>query len=158
MDAMVAAVDVHKYFGALHALAGVSLEVPRGDVSCIIGPSGSGKSTFLRCINQLERPDKGAIFVDGALIGYRRVGDALHELSDRELARQRLASGMVFQRFKLFQHFTVLQNVLEGRSRCSAGRGAKRARLGSRCLRASGSPRNGTSIRSSSQEGSSSAS
>ncbi|MFL5074267.1 MAG: ATP-binding cassette domain-containing protein, partial [Microvirga sp.] len=101
MDAMVTAVDVHKYFGALHALAGVSLEVPRGDVSCIIGPSGSGKSTFLRCINQLERPDKGAIFVDGALIGYRRVGDALHELSDRELARQRLASGMVFQRFNL---------------------------------------------------------
>src|SRR4051795_6100140 len=114
MDAMVAAVDVHKYFGALHALAGVSLEVPRGDVSCIIGPSGSGKSTFLRCINQLERPDKGAIFVDGALIGYRRVGDALHELSDRELARQRLASGMVFQRFNLFQHLTALQNVLEG--------------------------------------------
>jgi polar amino acid transport system ATP-binding protein len=114
MDAMVAAVDVHKYFGALHALAGVSLEVPRGDVSCIIGPSGSGKSTFLRCINQLERPDKGAIFVDGALIGYRRVGDALHELSDRELARQRLASGMVFQRFNLFQHLTALQNITEG--------------------------------------------
>ena len=114
MDPMVAAVDVHKYFGALHALAGVSLEVPRGDVSCIIGPSGSGKSTFLRCINQLERPDKGAIFVDGALIGYRRVGDALHELSDRELARQRLASGMVFQRFNLFQHLTALQNITEG--------------------------------------------
>src|SRR5215203_4384747 len=104
MDAMVAAVDVHKYFGALHALAGVSLEVARGDVSCIIGPSGSGKSTFLRCINQLERPDKGAIFV----------GDALHELSDRELARQRLASGMVFQRFNLFQHLTALQNITEG--------------------------------------------
>ena len=114
MDSMVAAVDVHKYFGSLHALAGVSLEVARGDVSCIIGPSGSGKSTFLRCINQLERPDKGAIFVDGTLIGYRRVGDALHELSDRELARQRLASGMVFQRFNLFQHLTALQNVTEG--------------------------------------------
>src|SRR3954466_2036478 len=114
MDAMVAAVDVHKYFGALHALAGVSLEVPRGDVSCIIGPSGSGKSTFLRCINQLERPDKGAIFVDGALIGYRRAGDALHELSDRELARQRLASAMVFQRFNLFAHLTALENLIEG--------------------------------------------
>ena len=95
-------------------LHGVSLEVARGDVSCIIGPSGSGKSTFLRCINQLERPDKGAIFVDGELIGYRRVGDALHELSDRELARQRLASGMVFQRFNLFQHLTALQNITEG--------------------------------------------
>ena len=111
MGAMVAAVDVHKYFGALHALAGVSLEVPRGDVSCIIGPSGSGKSTFLRCINQLERPDKGAIFVDGALIGYRRVGDALHELSDRELARQRLASGMVFQHFELFPHLRIIENL-----------------------------------------------
>src|SRR3954454_14361789 len=114
MGPMVAALDVHKDFGSLDALGGVSLEVPRGDVSCIIGPSGSGKSTFLRCINQLERPDKGAIFVDGALIGYRRVGDALHELSDRELARQRLSSGMVFQRFNLFQHLTALENVIEG--------------------------------------------
>src|SRR4051795_11965104 len=114
MDAMVAAVDVHKYFGALHALAGVSLEVPRGSVLCIIGPSGSGKSTFLRCINQLERTDQGAIWVDGELMGFRRAGDALHELSDRELARQRLSSGMVFQRFNLFQHLTALQNVLEG--------------------------------------------
>jgi polar amino acid transport system ATP-binding protein len=114
MDAMVAALDVHKSFGGLRALDGVSLEVPRGEVLCVIGPSGSGKSTFLRCVNQLERPDRGAIFVDGELIGYRRVGDALHELSDRELARQRLASGMVFQRFNLFQHLTALQNVLEG--------------------------------------------
>ena len=114
MDPMIVAVDVHKAFGPLRALAGVSLDVPRGDVLCIIGPSGSGKSTFLRCINQLERPDRGAIFVDGELVGYRRVGDALHELSDKELARQRLASGMVFQRFNLFQHLTALQNLIEG--------------------------------------------
>jgi polar amino acid transport system ATP-binding protein len=111
---MVVAVDVHKYFGALHALDGVSLEIAPAEILCIIGPSGSGKSTFLRCINQLERIDDGAIWVDGALAGYRRVGDALHPLSDREIARQRLASGMVFQRFNLFGHMTALENIIEG--------------------------------------------
>jgi polar amino acid transport system ATP-binding protein len=111
---MVVAVDVHKYFGALHALDGVSLEVAPAEIICVIGPSGSGKSTFLRCINQLERVDGGAIWVDGALAGYRRVGDALHPLSDREIARQRLSSGMVFQRFNLFSHMTALENIIEG--------------------------------------------
>jgi polar amino acid transport system ATP-binding protein len=70
---MVVAVDVHKYFGTLHALDGVSLEVAPAEIVCVIGPSGSGKSTFLRCINQLERVDGGAIWVDGDLAGYRRV-------------------------------------------------------------------------------------
>jgi polar amino acid transport system ATP-binding protein len=111
---MVVAVDVHKYFGALHALGGISLEVAPAEILCIIGPSGSGKSTFLRCINQLERIDDGAIWVDGALAGYRRVGDSLYPLSDREIARQRLASGMVFQRFNLFAHMTALENIIEG--------------------------------------------
>jgi polar amino acid transport system ATP-binding protein len=111
---MVVAVDVHKYFGALHALDGVSLEVAPAEIVCVIGPSGSGKSTFLRCINQLERVDGGAIWVDGALAGYRRVGDALHPLTDREIARQRLSSGMVFQRFNLFSHMTALENLIEG--------------------------------------------
>jgi polar amino acid transport system ATP-binding protein len=103
-----------KTFGPTRALDGVSLDIARGEVVCIIGPSGSGKSTFLRCINQLERPDGGAIWVDGELVGFRQVGDALHELSDAELARQRLKSGMVFQRFNLFGHMTALQNVIEG--------------------------------------------
>jgi polar amino acid transport system ATP-binding protein len=111
---MVVARDVRKSFGTLKALDGVSAEIPRGEVLCIIGPSGSGKSTFLRCINQLERIDSGAIWVDGELIGYRRVGDRLYELTDRESARQRLSTGMVFQRFNLFQHMTVLQNIVEG--------------------------------------------
>jgi polar amino acid transport system ATP-binding protein len=111
---MLVAMDVEKYFGNFQALKGVSVELPAGEVLCIVGPSGSGKSTFLRCINQLERADKGAIWVDGELIGFRREGDALHELSDAALSRQRLACGMVFQRFNLFNHMTALQNVIEG--------------------------------------------
>ena len=111
---MVAAVGVEKFFGAFQALKGVSLDVPAGEVLCIVGPSGSGKSTFLRCINQLERADKGAIWIDGELVGFRRDGDALHELSERDLARQRLACGMVFQRFNLFPHMTALENIIEG--------------------------------------------
>jgi polar amino acid transport system ATP-binding protein len=111
---MVVAVDIHKYFGSLCALKAVSLEVAKGEVLCIIGPSGSGKSTFLRCINQLERADKGAIWIDGELAGFRRAGDALSELNDREVARQRAVIGMVFQRFNLFAHMTALENIVEG--------------------------------------------
>jgi polar amino acid transport system ATP-binding protein len=84
------------------------------EVVCVIGPSGSGKTTFLRCINQLERIDAGAIWLDGELTGYRIVGDALHPLSEAEIARQRRITGMVFQRFNLFPHMTALQNVTEG--------------------------------------------
>ncbi|MBL8805414.1 MAG: amino acid ABC transporter ATP-binding protein [Rhodospirillales bacterium] len=124
---MLAARDVRKTFGDLAAVDGISLDVAPGEVVCAIGPSGSGKSTFLRCVNQLEKIDSGAIWVDGELAGFRQAGGALHELSDGEIARQRLASGMVFQRFNLFQHMTALQNVTEGpttvlgRSRREAG-------------------------------------
>lgn len=114
MMPIVVAADVRKSFGTVQALDGVSIEIPAGQVLCIVGPSGSGKSTLLRCINQLERIDSGAIWVDGELIGYRRVGDKLYELTDAEIARQRLASGMVFQRFNLFQHMTALENIIEG--------------------------------------------
>ena len=114
MPPMVVAADVDKHFGSLHALQGVSLQVERGEVLCIIGPSGSGKSTLLRCINQLESVDGGAVWVDGELAGFRQEGDALYALTDREVARQRLASGMVFQRFNLFAHMTVLANIIEG--------------------------------------------
>ncbi|MFI4997412.1 MAG: amino acid ABC transporter ATP-binding protein, partial [Hyphomicrobiales bacterium] len=106
--------EVRKTFGAFQALAGVSLDVAEREVLCIIGASGSGKTTLLRCINQLVEIDKGAIWVDGELIGYRRVGDRLYPLSESEIARQRLKTGMVFQRFNLFPHLTALENLIEG--------------------------------------------
>jgi polar amino acid transport system ATP-binding protein len=114
MKALVSAVRVGKSFGSVTALEDVTLDVMRSEVVCVIGPSGSGKTTLLRCINQLERIDAGAIWLDGELTGYRIVGDALHPLSETEIARQRRITGMVFQRFNLFPHMTALQNVTEG--------------------------------------------
>lgn len=111
---LVKAVDVCKTFGDFQALKSVSLDVERGEVVCIIGPSGSGKSALLRCINQLERIDSGAIWVDSELIGYRREGNKLHELRDPDIARQSRPIGMVFQRFNLFPHLTAIQSITEG--------------------------------------------
>ncbi|CAN5885329.1 amino acid ABC transporter ATP-binding protein [soil metagenome] len=114
IDPIVRAVDVQKSFGDFKALQGITLDIAVGEVLCVIGPSGSGKSTFLRCINQLETVSDGALWVAGELVGYRRVGNKLYPLSDTEIARQRLKTGMVFQRFNLFPHMTVLENVMEG--------------------------------------------
>jgi polar amino acid transport system ATP-binding protein len=113
MTAMVKAEGVHKRFGKLEVLKGISLEVQSGQVMCILGPSGSGKTTFIRCVNHLERINAGRLWVDGELVGYRQVGDTLHELPDREVARKRTEIGMVFQRFNLFGHMTALGNVVE---------------------------------------------
>ena len=110
---MVHADNVHKSFGSLDVLKGIDLVVKSGEVSCVLGPSGSGKSTFLRCINHLEKINAGRIFVDGELIGYHERGGKLHEMSEKDVARQRRSIGMVFQRFNLFPHKTVLQNVME---------------------------------------------
>jgi polar amino acid transport system ATP-binding protein len=112
-DPMVKAEQVHKRFGRLEVLKGVSLEVQPGEVVCMIGPSGSGKSTFLRCINHLERIDAGRLSVDGKLVGYRQSGDKIYELRDAEVCRERAQIGMVFQRFNLFGHMTALENVIE---------------------------------------------
>jgi polar amino acid transport system ATP-binding protein len=110
---MVEALDVHKRYGSSEVLKGITLSVARGEVLCLIGPSGSGKSTFLRCINHLEKINAGRIVVDGELIGYRERGNCLYELHEPEACRQRASIGMVFQRFNLFPHLTVLQNIIE---------------------------------------------
>jgi len=110
---MVRAEGVHKRYGRDEVLKGIDLEVAAGEVLCLIGPSGSGKSTLLRCINHLEKIDAGRIEVDGELVGYRERGERLHEMHEREVCRQRAAIGMVFQRFNLFPHMTVLENVIE---------------------------------------------
>ena len=104
---------VSKSFGTNLVLDDVSLHVPAGQVCAIIGPSGSGKSTLLRCINHLEHPDAGIIRIGGEVIGYRPHGLRMHELNERQAARQRARIGMVFQGFNLFPHLTVLGNLVE---------------------------------------------
>ena len=105
-DAMIRVQDLHKHFGTLHVLRGVDLAVARGEVVVIIGPSGSGKSTFLRCLNRLEEPSRGRIFLEGTDITHPKVN----------LPRVRRQIGMVFQHFNLFPHRTALENVMEGPS------------------------------------------
>ena len=110
---MIQAVDVWKSFGTLDVLKGINLEVNKGEVTCLIGPSGSGKSTFLRCVNHLEKVTAGRLYVDGELIGYREKNGVLHEISEKDAARQRREVGMVFQNFNLFGHRTALENIIE---------------------------------------------
>jgi polar amino acid transport system ATP-binding protein len=110
---MIHCEDVHKRFGRLEVLRGVSFDVAKGEVVVIAGPSGSGKSTLLRCINHLETVNKGRIYVDGQPVGYREVKGKFVEKSEREVARMRASIGMVFQRFNLFPHLTALGNVID---------------------------------------------
>ena len=111
---LVAIRSVSKNFGEFQALNRVSLDVRAGEVLCLIGASGSGKTTLLRCINQLTSIDSGGIWLDGELLGVREEGGRLHRLTERQMARQRLKTGMVFQRFNLFPHKTALENITEG--------------------------------------------
>ena len=109
---MVAVRGVHKFFGDLHVLRGIDLDIAAGEVCVILGPSGSGKSTLLRCLNMLEDISAGRVYVDGHLLGYRVDSKGvLHERRDRVIAAQRSHIGMVFQRFNLFPHMTVLDNI-----------------------------------------------
>jgi polar amino acid transport system ATP-binding protein len=101
--AMLRVEGVHKSFKQLHVLRGIDLEVAQGSVHCILGPSGSGKSTLLRCINLLEPPDRGRIFLEGREITTTTAGDEL------DFVRRRV--GMVFQQFNLFPHKSVIENV-----------------------------------------------
>ena len=114
MTPMVKAEEVCKSFGALRVLKGITLEVGRGEVMCMVGPSGSGKSTFLRCINHLEagqcRPAACRRRLDRLP---RRAVTKLYEMSPRVAAKQRRDIGMVFQHFNLFPHRTALGNVIE---------------------------------------------
>lgn len=113
-DPIIRVEDLHKSFGSLEVLKGISLEVNKGDVVCIIGASGSGKSTFLRCINFLEEPTKGKIYIEGKLMGYRELPDGrLVRDSQANINRMRAEIGMVFQLFNLWPHKTVLGNVIE---------------------------------------------
>ncbi|MDE3720959.1 amino acid ABC transporter ATP-binding protein [Nocardiopsis sp. N85] len=112
-DALVVAENVHKSFGRLEVLKGIDLQVKRGEVMCIIGPSGSGKSTFLRCVNHLEKLSAGRLWVNGELMGYRQKRGKLYELRETEIAAQRSDIGMVFQRFNLFPHLSVVGNIIE---------------------------------------------
>jgi polar amino acid transport system ATP-binding protein len=114
MKPIVVARDVWKSFGAVPVLRGVSIDVSPGEVFGIIGPSGSGKSTLLRCLNLLERIDRGDLFVNDEFAGYRLRDGRLYELTERAVAAQRVRTGMVFQRFNLFAHMTALENVTCG--------------------------------------------
>jgi polar amino acid transport system ATP-binding protein len=113
-DVVVDARDVNKWFGRLHVLKDVCLQVKRQETVVIIGPSGSGKTTFIRCVNHLEKIQSGRIFVNGHLIGYREAGaNKVVEDKEKNIARQRMEIGMVFQRFNLFPHMTALENIIE---------------------------------------------
>jgi len=111
---MVEAIGVCKSYAGVEVLKGVSLTVNRGEVTCLIGPSGSGKSTLLRCINHLEKHDAGKLLVDGNLVGYELRNGKMYERSDKQICTERSQIGMVFQRFNLFQHLTVLENITIG--------------------------------------------
>ncbi|MET0699631.1 MAG: amino acid ABC transporter ATP-binding protein [Mycobacterium sp.] len=113
-EPLLKAVGIRKSFGHTEVLRGIDLEVRRGQVMCLLGPSGAGKSTFLRCLNHLETIDAGQVWVDGKPIGFELRGGKLHELREREVAKQRRDIGMVFQRFNLFGHRTALENITEG--------------------------------------------
>jgi polar amino acid transport system ATP-binding protein len=106
-------VGLKKNFGSNHVLRGVDMVVGSGDVTCIVGPSGSGKSTLLRCLNRLEVPDGGTVYLDGSPVGLWLKDGRLHEMAPRALAAQRQMIGMVFQNFHLFPHMTALENIIE---------------------------------------------
>jgi polar amino acid transport system ATP-binding protein len=128
---MLLAQSVKKRFGNLPVLRGIDLAVPKGKVFCLIGSSGSGKSTFLRCINHLEMIDGGRLLVEGRYVGYQERGGKLFELAPKALAAQRAQIGMVFQRFNLFPHLTVLGNITAAplvHRRCSKAEAQEMAR------------------------------
>ena len=110
---MIQARDVHKRFGTLEVLKGISLEVEKGDVVALIGPSGSGKSTFLRCLNHLETIDRGHIAIEGETLATTDAAGICHYTQNADVRRISSKMGMVFQHFNLFPHLTVMENIIE---------------------------------------------
>jgi len=106
--------DLHKSFGSLEVLKGVSTTLQRGQKTAIIGPSGCGKSTMLRCINYMETPNRGHIYLDGDLVGEKQVNGRIVRMTEKELAQQRAHIGMVFQGFYLWPHLNARDNVAIG--------------------------------------------
>ena len=111
MKPLLRIVGLHKSFGPLEVLRGIDLDVARGEKLSIIGPSGSGKTTLLRCVNYLEKPSAGHVYIDDTLIGEKQINGKFVHLSDRELAKERAEIGFVFQRFNLFPHLKAVDNV-----------------------------------------------
>ncbi|MEL6204297.1 MAG: amino acid ABC transporter ATP-binding protein [Pseudomonadota bacterium] len=112
MPEIVRIENLHKSFGTLEVLKGIDLSVEQGEAVVILGSSGSGKSTMLRCVNFMETPSDGRIYLKGDLIGTERNGAMRYR--EAELCALRARIGMVFQHFNLFPHMTVLDNVMEG--------------------------------------------
>jgi polar amino acid transport system ATP-binding protein len=110
---MIEVADLHKSFGHVEVLRGVSFAVARGEVICVIGPSGSGKSTLLRCLNWLEQPERGEIRIDGAAAYREQAGGRVRLQAPKRIAAIRATVGMVFQSFNLFPHLSALENVME---------------------------------------------
>ena len=109
---MIKLEHVSKFFGKLCVLKDINLEVRKGEVLCIIGPSGSGKSTLLRCLNHLERISEGRLLIEGELVDEKLKGSDAMKLSPKKVSALCAELGMVFQRFNLFPHMTVMQNVI----------------------------------------------
>jgi polar amino acid transport system ATP-binding protein len=124
-ETMVKLEGIHKRFGALEVLKGVDIEIGKGEVVCVLGPSGSGKSTLLRCVNLLEPPEKGEIFVEGNDICKGPGGGSGEQGWKLDFVRQRV--GIVFQQFNLFPHMTALENVTLAQERV-LGRSREEAR------------------------------
>ena len=106
--------NIHKNFGKLEVLKGIDLTLEKGKKVAVIGPSGCGKSTLLRCINYMEIPSSGHVYMEGELFGERKIENTFGKLSSKELAKQRSQIGMVFQGFNLWPHLTAINNVALG--------------------------------------------